>query len=348
MSRGRIYAACADPRWADSLGRGPPSGNGGAHCSLLGGPPLPCDGILGPGRHGFAQLRQNAGMPTPISPRMAALPPLAASLFLFTLFVCGCASPKPSSDPLVMATLFNHTAAEFSATTRTLYQGAQKRLPGLAVAETHSAVLEQGPMADSFPPAVILDVDETVLDNSPFQVRLIEDQTSYPEGWDAWCDQATAKPIPGSLEFTKFAAAQGITVFYVTNRKAHLEAGTRQNLVALGFPVREDIDTVLMRGEREDWTSDKTTRRAHVAKDFRVLMLFGDNLGDFVALAEAKGTPAERETAMAAHSQRWGHDWVMLPNPMYGYWDSAVLGDAKEPSAREIHRLRMAAMDAMR
>ncbi len=275
-------------------------------------------------------------MPTLKFPRIAYV---AAPLLL-----AACAAP--AGHPLLLATLYSNTAAEYSATAKGLYRSAEAQMDILLGDPVHTAALEQE--SPHGRPAVILDVDETVLDNSPFEVRLIEDHTSYPTGWDEWCNQATAKAVPGALEFTTTAASMGVTVFYVTNRKAHLEDGTRRNLVALGFPMGEDIDTLLMRGEREDWTSDKTTRRAHVAKDFRVLMLFGDNMGDFVSLADAKGTPAERQAAVDEHAERWGREWVMLPNPMYGYWESAVLGDATDPTDEEINRLRIQAMDPMR
>ena len=297
-------------------------------------------------------MRQNAGMPKTASVLLAAL---YAPLFLVA---CGATAGGGSSQApptghsgahsLVLATLFSNNSAEFAAAARGCYRSAEDRLPAFVDDSAHTAALEQPTGGDARPPAIILDVDETVLDNSPYEVRLIQDGTAYPSGWAAWCNEAKAPAIPGAQEFTSWAAGMGVTVFYVTNRKAEVEAGTAKNLESLGFPMRSDIDTLLMRGEREEWTSDKTTRRAHVAKDFRIVMMFGDNLGDFLPLEDTKSAPVERRAAMAAHAEKWGREWVMIPNAMYGDWDRAILRDATDPTPAEIDRLRIQAMDARR
>jgi acid phosphatase len=178
--------------------------------------------------------------------------------------------------------------------------------------------------AEDAPVAVIVDVDETVLDNSLYQSRLLETGGSYDlSTWNPWCNEAAATAIPGALDFALRADAAGVRIFYVTNRRAVTEDATRTNLKALGFPIDETQDTVLMRGESEAWSeSDKTPRRAHVAAEHRVVALVGDTLGDFIEDGDLD--PGARRALVDEHIDKFGRGWFMLPNPMYGGWMNAV------------------------
>ena len=133
-----------------------------------------------------------------------------------------------------------------------------------------------------------------------------------------------AKAVPGAVDFTRAAAAKGVKVFYVTNRDAVTEVGTARNLRALGFPMGGNVDTLLTKGEQDDWGSAKATRWAVVAKDYRILLMLGDNLGDFTD--SYKGSPAERQAVYEANADKWGREWIALPNPGYGSWESAPFG----------------------
>jgi acid phosphatase len=157
--------------------------------------------------------------------------------------------------------------------------------------------------------------------------------------WDPWVEEARATAVPGAVEFAQYAAKKGVTVFYVTNRTANLEAATRKNLAAENFPLADTIDTVLARGERPEWSaSAKGPRRAFVARDYRILLLVGDDLGDFVV--DASGTPDERETRAAAQSDWWGRRWIMVPNPTYGSWERAITASAQDPNVARRRALR--------
>lgn len=241
------------------------------------------------------------------------------------------AADVPANDNL-MATLWALRAAEYDGVTRTVYAAATNALEAALADPSVTAATEQvdADFAD-LPPAVILDVDETVLDNVEYQARLILDDAVYEsESWTAWCEERAAVPVPGSLEFCQRAAARGVTVFYVTNRRSHLEQSTFDNLQALGYPVT--METLIMRGEREEWApSDKTPRRAHVAATHRVVLMFGDNLGDFVDIEDLD--VAARDERVAAYGAWWGQRWFMLPNPMYGSWDAALIDGAFGESA---------------
>jgi acid phosphatase len=251
-------------------------------------------------------------------------------------------SPPSSSfaDQNLNAVLWMQSALEYEASALQAYRTARLQLEYALKTPAWTAAIEQTGNVAGLPPAVILDIDETVLDNSYYQARMIREGTAYSDAtWNAWVEERKATPIPGALEFTREAARQGVTVFYVTNRVQNGEPATRDNLAALGFPLDATIDTVLTRGERSEWqASAKGPRRSHVAERFRILLLVGDDLGDFVT--NASGTPEDRITRTAAYDDRWGRQWIMLPNPTYGSWERAVLGEAGDPIAVKRRALR--------
>ena len=113
-------------------------------------------------------------------------------------------------------------------------------------------------------------------------------------------------------------------VFYVTNRGAETEKDTRENMQRLGFPLGGNVDTFLMQAETPDWTSAKGTRRAYVARDYRILLNIGDNLGDFDD--RYRTSEADRVKAFEAGMPYWGRQWLMLANPTYGSFDTAPYG----------------------
>lgn len=246
-----------------------------------------------------------------------------AGLLFFALIPFGCQSTQKLSDPTLQATLWVQHAAEFDALTLETYQTAQRRLPELLSDSTFTAAVEQDGPVSELPAAIILDVDETVLDNSPYQARLIQKNQSYSsESWNAWAREADADAIEGALALTNFAADHGATVFYVTNRSSKIEDATRRNLENAGFPMKAGTDVLLTKGEREGWSSDKTSRREYIARNYRIVMLFGDNLGDFLNVDGL--TEKQRDELIRRYRDRWGSSWFMLPNPVYGSWESAM------------------------
>jgi acid phosphatase len=264
-----------------------------------------------------------------------------STVLLLAAAGCAARSSAPAATPAAStathenlnAVLWMQTALEFEAAAVQAYRLAILQLDAALADPRWTAAIEQQGDASQLPAAVIVDVDETVLDNSYYQARLIRDNRVFAnDTWDMWVAEGRATAVPGALDFSRAAAKKGVTVFYVTNRMAKLESATRQNLAALGFPLTEGVDTVLTRGERPEWAaSDKGPRRAVVASSYRILMLIGDDLGDFVV--NAAGTPAERQSNTAPHSEWWGRRWIMIPNPTYGSWERAIVGGAKDPVA---------------
>ena len=237
------------------------------------------------------------------------------------------------------AVLWMQTSAEYEAAAEQAFRLAKLQLdaalePGNAA---WTASLEQGPDTGDLPPAVVLDVDETVLDSSPFQARLVERRVVFRlEEWNAWAREASAGAVPGALEFVKHAEANGVRIFYVTNREVEIEAATRRNLEKLGFPVDDGGDNLLTRNERTGWGSDKRSRRRFIAADHRIVLIVGDDLNDFVSGSRAQ--PGSRVELARRWRAYWGTKWIVLPNPMYGSWERSLYGFDRPLSRSE--RLR--------
>jgi len=247
------------------------------------------------------------------------------------------------ANDLMNATLWTQTSVEFKASSMAAFKLAEVMLDRALADKDWTAALEQGDNYQDKPPAVILDVDETVLDNSEYEAWLIKAKSHYSsKTWLPYINDAISNPIPGSKEFINYAKSKGVEIFYLSNRKAPGEEGTRKNLKKFGYPINEKFDTVLLRGEREEWGSAKGTRRAHVAKDFRVVMLLGDNMGDFVDARKAN--LAEREEILEKYKNNWSSKWIMIANPMYGSWEGASFDYKWRSSDEEKRQMKMDAM----
>lgn len=235
------------------------------------------------------------------------------------------------------ATLWMESSAEYEASIRGVYAAARHAFERALADQTWNA-LPRGEASlgfESLPPAIIVDADETFINNEPFQARAIRDGGGFKaERWVAWVNERNAVALPGAAEFAQYVASRGVTIFYITNRDypAEYEA-TVTNLRAQGFPVAEDASNVLLRGAPVAPAREKGERRRLVAKTHRVLLMLGDNLGDF--LDGINSGVAQRRALMAPYAEWWGERWFMLPNPSYGSWESAVLRDCGERAATD-------------
>jgi 5'-nucleotidase (lipoprotein e(P4) family) len=237
------------------------------------------------------------------------------------------------------STLWVQTSTEYKAVTHQIYRTATNFLDEALADQNWTAALEQESDFSTLQPAIVLDVDETVLDNSPFQGQIILENSSYTkEKWDSWVAKASADAVPGSLKFIKAAKEKGIEIIYITNRECiprvdsrspcPQEQDTINNLEDIGFPKIDDKKLMLLKREKSEWASEKKSRREEVAKDYRILMLIGDDLGDFLQDVKKDITPDERFELFKQHNDKWGNKWFMLPNPVYGSWER-VLSDPK-------------------
>lgn len=248
-------------------------------------------------------------------------------------------------DDVLNAALWMQKSVEYKANSLALFAFAKIQLDKLVADKTFtSSPLDQKGDFANLPPAVVLDVDETLVDNSGYQAWMAVKGMSFtPKTWTAYVNSKTSLEIPGAADFCKYADSKGVKVFYVSNRTKDEKPATKENMQKLGFPMGGNVDTFLFAREQPDWGSAKSTRRAFVAKNYRIVMLMGDNFGDF--LDAYRGTEAERLKAFNDNKERWGRDWIMLANPSYGSFESAAFGhDFKKSQAEQNKAKRDALM----
>ena len=241
------------------------------------------------------------------------------------------APAAPSANDNLNALAWSQTAIEHDLIYVQTYRDAQARLLA-AKADPHWDALPKDDRlapAKGLPPAVVLDIDETVLDNSPYQARLVKNGGEYNEAeWAAWCNEQRARALPGVVEFTQFAARHGIAVIYISNRAKDLDQATLANLRKASLPV-SGPEAFLGLGTFvegcEQIGTGKGCRRQLVSRKYRVLMQFGDQIGDFLTVLANSG--AGREKAMAPYLDWVGTRWFVLPNPTYGAWEPALFNN---------------------
>lgn len=265
-------------------------------------------------------------------------------VFACLFFLASCASPdsptseKPQQDEDssqqhedLDATLWVQTSGEYQAITRQTYRLAELTLKDALADPDWTASLEQQQLIDSgdvkladLKPAVVFDVDETVLNNSAYQVGLIETNTGYSrEGWKAFVTEKKSTPIAGAVEFVQACRDSGAQVIFITNREHEVEGSTRENLISAGLMKESDADIVFSKYEKEDWKSDKISRRTELAKQYRILLLIGDDLHDFASTGHHP-TSQQRRELVNSHPDWWGKKWIVLPNPNYGGWEQSL------------------------
>jgi 5'-nucleotidase (lipoprotein e(P4) family) len=170
--------------------------------------------------------------------------------------------------------------------------------------------------------AVVVDIDETVVDNSRYQATLLKNRQNYnAQNWTEWVNRAESTAIPGAVEFLRYAVSRGVRVFYISNRKVIEKRATILNLKKLGFPDISD-QTVLV--ATDPHSSSKEDRRQFVSKQYRIVLLMGDNLNDFAEVFEKSKTVADRLASVEQNKNHFGTRFIVLPNPMYGDWENAI------------------------
>ncbi len=256
------------------------------------------------------------------------------ALPLALLTACA-AAPQVHSPQHDLGLLWVKHSAEYQAISRQVYQSATAALPRYIEDKTWSALPDQQDAA-ALPPAVILDVDETVVSNVDFQLEYERPFANWK--LDEWASRTDATPITGVRDFVAAARDQGVTVFFVTNRPCQLIAGIDdpcpQKQTTIGgiaeIGIGTDADHVLL-SEEKGWNREKSSRREFVAQTHRVIMLVGDDLSDFVPCVRSKpvspcteaATSESRQRAVVDYSRYWGNGWYILPNPMHGSWTTA-------------------------
>jgi 5'-nucleotidase (lipoprotein e(P4) family) len=213
--------------------------------------------------------------------------------------------------------LFQQQAAEYKALCLQSYNMATIRL-------------QQYVKSTDKPLVIVTDVDETVLDNSPFAVHQgLMGKEYEPEAWYEWTSLAKADTVPGAPSFLKFAASKGVQVFYITNREERERAATIKNLSNYDLPNADDKHLLL-----KSTTSGKEGRRQQVANDYEIAMFIGDNLADFTDLFDKK-TPQRRSNIVSSLQAQWGDKFIVIPNTNYGDWEGALFNYNYKLSSHE-------------
>lgn len=262
----------------------------------------------------------------------------------FSLLLCGLMlssyQAQATTHDNMNATLWYQTSAEFKASAIQTYQTAALQLPHAIADKSWTALPHQSANYQQLPMAIIVDIDETILDNSPTAAQSVLLNAGYDAKlWDQWVALATAKAVPGAVSFVNKAEAAGVKVLYISNRECEKRAGSTQscpqktdtlrNLKAVGIKKIE-ASQIWLKSEQPGWTSEKESRRLLAAKDFRILMSIGDDFGDFLPKVKKDITPEQRSALVDQYQDYWGAKWFVLPNPTYGSWQTIL----KQPNSQ--------------
>jgi len=246
-------------------------------------------------------------------------------LSFMTLLSCNQIKEETNNDYKLQAQVWTQNSAEYRALCYQAFNAAKINLNAIFFFEKKY----------DKPLAIIADVDETVLDNSPYDGKLILSNTTYNrESWIEWGNLEIAEAIPGSLEFLKYAADKGVEIFYISNRYSEQIDATVNNLKKLGFPDSKKSN-VLLRNE----SRSKSERRKSVFNNYEVIMLIGDNLSDFNDEFEEK-LSKERTKYTDDLSTEFGTRLIVLPNPNYGDWESNGIFEGKSLSHEQKDSIR--------
>ena len=255
------------------------------------------------------------------------------SLLLFIAFTGESFASKENKafqEQSMLSVLYVQTATEFAANNIQTYTNAKDALLKGLEDSSWTAALEQVNNFQDKSPAIILDVDETVLDNSNFQARTILSGLSYPNGWAEWVNESNAGAVEGVNDFLHFADKKGVKIYYLTNRLESFREATKKNILKLGLPFEDDA-VLLMRSEEN--LRDKTDRRKKIANENRIVLIIGDQLTDFISTKEAYVFHTERKKLAKKYSDLWGTKWFLVTNPTYGRWELSIYEDY--PSSEE-------------
>lgn len=228
-----------------------------------------------------------------------------------------------SQDHLIMSVLWYQKSAEMKALYYQCFNWAKIKVDINVADDTDTKK------------AIVVDIDETMLDNSPFETNCIRTGKGYSsETWNEWTSKVSAKALPGAVEFTNYAKQKGVEIYYISNRNVDEFDVTLKNLQKEGFAFADSSHLLLKTN-----TSNKTARRNIVKENYEIILLIGDNLGDFSEIFEDRSENFGFNT-VEENKAKFGDKFIVLPNPMYGSWEGAVFGNKRGLSNEEKYNLR--------
>ncbi|MGN4722245.1 5'-nucleotidase, lipoprotein e(P4) family [Bacillus cereus group sp. MYBK15-3] len=226
------------------------------------------------------------------------------------------------TEQQLMADLWYQTAGETKALYYQGYNIGQLKL---------DAILAKGTEKK---PAIVLDLDETVLDNSPHQAMSVKTGKGYPYKWDDWINKAEAEALPGTIDFLKYTESKGVDIYYISNRKTNQLDATIKNLERVGAP-QATKEHILLQDPKE---KGKEKRRELVSQTHDIVLFFGDNLSDFTGF-DGKSVKDRNQTVADSKAQ-FGEKFIIFPNPMYGDWEGALYDYDFKKSDAEKDKIR--------
>lgn len=225
------------------------------------------------------------------------------------------------------AAAWQQKAGEYRALCHQAYNLARLRLDHLL------------PNTSPKPFAIVTDIDETVLDNSPYQVHQSLKGAEYSDSsWMEWTNRIECDTIPGALSFLRYAKDKGVSIFYITNRLEEERVATLTDLQRYGFPDATN-DHLTMKTT----TSGKEIRRKLVSEEYDILLFIGDNLSDFSAVFDKKPME-ERNLQVRNNAKMFGNNFIVLPNSIYGDWDGAIYNYQYNLPPREKEKIIMSSL----
>ncbi len=234
---------------------------------------------------------------------------------------------KSDFEYQIGAILFQQKSAEYRALCLQAFNWAERTI------EADEKLKKNLPKAERKKPrAVVVDIDETVLDNSPAQAFAAKNNVPFnTKLFYEWSEMRKAKAIPGAVEFANYAKSKGVRIFYVSNRDEVQKAATMDNLKSVGFPDISAENVLLRQVDADNKpVSTKEPRRLEIAKTYRIVTLIGDNLNDLSNVFE-KRPIAERFAETEKVKDLWGNRFIVIPNAMYGEWEGAIYEYPKTP-----------------
>lgn len=256
---------------------------------------------------------------------------LALSLTAILLSSCKLGGESTSKTPAVTqiksdaalktsAVLWQQTSAEYEALCYQAYNIAIDRLRNPQPYTTSDGDVFEASMNDGARNAIIMDLDETVLDNSAYHGYLLLENKEYSkESWNNWVNRGEATLIPGAFEFIQVATELNVPIYYVSNRDFSTTNATLRNMLDLNINVTED--KLLL---NEENPASKRSRFERVNRENNVILYIGDNLADLTELVDHTQDIQGRKVILNEIKERIGRRLIILPNPIYGDWEAAL------------------------
>ncbi|QJU39180.1 5'-nucleotidase, lipoprotein e(P4) family [Serratia marcescens] len=264
---------------------------------------------------------------------------LGAAMGVALLALTGCAQPPHAdaqaqqrlADQSVLAVNWFQQSGEYQALAHQAFNSAQR-------------AFDRARAAPGRKKAVVVDLDETMLDNSAYSAWQAQQGQPYDGAtWAQWTQAEQAGAVPGAVSFARYVNAHQGTMFYVSNRKQSEYAATVANMQKLGFTGMSE-KTVLL---STDIANKQARFDAIKQAGYDIVVYAGDNLNDFGAATYHQDN-AQRRAFVSENQNKFGTEFIVLPNPLYGDWESGLARDYNKLTPQQKLQVRQQALKAWR